>query len=299
MNAMPNVKPDPSFIEVLDGLIARYKGDVRKIVFQGLMSRTLHDAQLRYDALEYAVEARIREQNDEAAGQEKGAPMGHLFPARSSSPNDGGDGPWLAASNGHKPTAYPPSPNADGVGHEASADNGPRTHAHPSATERDDEAVSDAPANPGQALPASSSLHVRERGGPLTSAGNGRQPAASPPRGPSLRQGPKPGARFKIKPNQPKSRREQVAALKAVIGNGLWETTTIEGKQWVHHRRREMPRLTTAHGMIAKASADFFASTTADDNEKTPFEMLGPKGCEKLLKDAQKEACGLMAPWAA
>jgi hypothetical protein len=60
MNAMPNVNPEPSFVEVLDGLIARYKGDVRKIVFQGLMSRTLHDAQLRYDALEYATETRIK-----------------------------------------------------------------------------------------------------------------------------------------------------------------------------------------------------------------------------------------------
>jgi hypothetical protein len=271
MNAMPNVKPDPSFIEVLDGLIARYKGDVRKIVFQGLMSRTLHDAQLRYDALEYAVEARIREQNDEAAGQEKGAPMGHLFPARSSSPNDGGDGHASNARKGQMQGAPPPSPHADGKGQSSTASDGQGVCADPSATERDDEAISAEPANPGQAKSASSSLHVRERGGQSSSVGNDHARLASPAREPSA---------------------AHIAALgraKLRLAETVLDTFKVRGKAIGDIRHREMLALiaegTTETEVLRKIYQTAGANVDPDERIR---DFAKPAQVEAAIREARK-----------
>jgi hypothetical protein len=135
---------------------------------------------LLYAAIRKLIRLWLKELNDEAAGQGARASNGQPGFARSSSAHDGGDGHTHRAGNGQTPTASPPSPNADGKGQSSTASNGQDGYAHPSAPERDDEATLDAPANPGLGTIASSSLHVRERGGPLTSAGNGRQPASLP-----------------------------------------------------------------------------------------------------------------------
>jgi hypothetical protein len=251
MNAMPNLKAAPSLLETLDAYNTKNKGDFDKTAFQ-LGTRTMHDSQFRHDLIAFAAEMRAQQLNDEAAGQIGCAQLGQDAFARSSSPNADGKGQPSLASNGHGQSALP------------------------SATERDDEATVAAPANPGQSATASSSLHVRERGGHIQSAGNGPSGLASPAREPSVAY---------LRAKERNLRQSLQTAAQTEMDTFMLRT----GRGIGDHRFGELEKLEVNNAVEAAVIRRVRNIGANIDPSKKVREELKPAELRKFIAEAQRE----------
>jgi hypothetical protein len=274
MNAMPNLEPDYSnpedeVIELIRSYNVRYKNNLNQVAPK-VVPILAENKHLIY-AMTRVFSRWLQERDDEAAGHIVLALAGHEMLARSSSPNDGGDGHASNARKGQMQGAPPPSPHADGKGQSSTASDGQGVCADPSATERDDEAISAEPANPGQAKSASSSLHVRERGGQSSSVGNDHARLASPAREPSA---------------------AHIAALgraKLRLAETVLDTFKVRGKAIGDIRHREMLALiaegTTETEVLRKIYQTAGANVDPDERIR---DFAKPAQVEAAIREARK-----------
>jgi hypothetical protein len=255
MNAMPNLEtdysnPEDEVIELIRSYNVRYKNNLKQVAPK-VVPILAENRHLIY-AMTRVFSRWLQERDDEAAGQIGCAQLGQDAFARSSSPNADGKGQPSLASNGHGQSALP------------------------SATERDDEATVAAPANPGQSATASSSLHVRERGGHIQSAGNGPSGLASPAREPSVAY---------LRAKERNLRQSLQTAAQTEMDTFMLRT----GRGIGDHRFGELEKLEVNNAVEAAVIRRVRNIGANIDPSKKVREELKPAELRKFIAEAQRE----------
>lgn len=241
MNALPLRKDQrDELLEVLDRVIFITRSNYEAANL--LVLPLAHKPNLMNELYAFACEMRRAQLNEAEIGHTKLAGNGRLDYAVSASLNDEDVGHYVDAGNGQINVAPSSSLNGNAVGHGRCAQPEGQCVDAPAFPSHSNGSGHVASAGDGQHVRATPLLPVGEDVGHSRSAGNGLLPSATssplsrdgdgqsgvaaghlnsavPHRGPALRQGPRPDARFQMKHNPPRHVSE--ANVQGIVGRKI------------------------------------------------------------------------------